>query len=124
MAIGVAVANAILLVTFAERSRCQGFAAIEAAVEGARHRLRPILMTSCAMLAGMVPMALAWGEGGEQVAPLARAVLGGLIASTLATLLFLPSVFAVVQGRAGIHSASLDPDDPESPHFDHEAQHE
>jgi multidrug efflux pump subunit AcrB len=122
MAIGVAVANAILLVTFAERSRREGLSAFEAAVEGARHRLRPILMTSCAMLAGMVPMALAWGEGGEQVAPLARAVLGGLIASTLATLLFLPSVFAVVQGRAAVNSASLDPDDPESLHFDREAR--
>jgi multidrug efflux pump subunit AcrB len=122
MAIGVAVANAILLVTFAERSRREGFSAFEAVVEGARHRLRPILMTSCAMLAGMIPMALAWGEGGEQVAPLARAVLGGLFASTLATLLFLPSVFAVVQGRASVNSASLDPDDPESPHFDREAR--
>ncbi len=71
MAIGVAVANAILLVTFAEGHRREGSAgAGEAAVEGARGRLRPILMTSCAMIAGMVPMALGWGEGGEQTAPL------------------------------------------------------
>jgi multidrug efflux pump subunit AcrB len=123
MAVGVAVANAILLVTFAERHRREGVSAFTAVVEGARHRLRPILMTSCAMLAGMVPMALALGEGGEQVAPLARAVIGGLMASTLATLLFLPSVFAIVQGRAAVGSASLDPDDPESPHFDREAEH-
>jgi multidrug efflux pump subunit AcrB len=123
MSIGVAVANAILLVTFAERSRREGSPAPEAAVEGARHRLRPILMTSCAMLAGMVPMALALGEGGQQVAPLGRAVLGGLAASTLATLLFLPAVFAAVLGRSGTRSASLDPDDPDSPHFDREAPH-
>ena len=78
MAIGVAVANAILLVTFAERSRQGGGSSGVAAVEGAQSRLRPILMTSCAMLAGMVPMALGIGEGGEQVAPLGRAVIGGL----------------------------------------------
>jgi len=73
----VAVANAILLVTFAERSRIEGREPWEAAIEGARSRLRPILMTSFAMLAGMVPMALGLGEGGEQSAPLGRAVIGG-----------------------------------------------
>jgi len=114
MATGVAVANAILLVTFAERSRRAGSDARKAAVEGARARLRPILMTSCAMIAGMTPMALGLGEGGEQTAPLGRAVIGGLIASTLATLLVLPSVFAIVQAWAGTQSPSLDPDDPES----------
>jgi multidrug efflux pump subunit AcrB len=118
MAIGVAVANAILLVTFAERARREGTAVRDAAVDGAQHRLRPILMTSCAMLAGMVPLALALGEGGEQTAPLGRAVIGGLIAATLATLTVLPAVFAIVQGRAGTESPSLDPDDPESPNFD------
>ena len=80
-------------------------------------------MTSCAMIAGMVPMALAWGEGGEQTAPLARAVIGGLAAATLATLVVLPTVFALVQGRASLESASLDPDDPASPHF-HEEEDE
>ena len=74
-------------------------------------------MTSCAMIAGMVPMALGLGEGGEQTAPLGRAVIGGLAAATLATLLVLPAVFAVVQGGAGTRSASLDPDDPESRYF-------
>src|SRR5205807_417359 len=118
MAVGVAVANAILLATFAEQGRREGKEAGVAAVEGARHRLRPILMTSCAMIAGMVPMALALGEGGEQTAPLGRAVIGGLVAATLATLFLLPSVFAIVQGRASNRSASLDPDDPESPSFD------
>jgi multidrug efflux pump subunit AcrB len=118
MAIGVAVANAILLTTFAEQNRASGVAAQEAAVRGAESRLRPILMTSCAMLAGMFPLALALGEGGEQTAPLGRAVIGGLVASTLATLLVLPSVFAVVQGRSGTASASLDPDDPQSEYHD------
>jgi multidrug efflux pump subunit AcrB len=114
MAIGVAMANAILLVSFAERVRHGGAAASDAAVRGAATRLRPILMTSFAMMAGMLPMALALGEGGEQTAPLGRAVIGGLVAATLATLLVLPCVFALVQGRAHRRSASLDPDDPES----------
>jgi multidrug efflux pump subunit AcrB len=114
MAIGVAVANAILLVTFAERSRLSGASAQDAAVEGARSRLRPILMTSMAMIAGMVPMALGFGESGQQTAPLGRAVVGGLVMATLATLLVLPALFAMVQSRAHRRSASLDPDDPQS----------
>ena len=77
-------------------------------------------MTSCAMIAGMVPMALGWSEGGEQTAPLGRAVIGGLVAATLATLIVLPTVFALVQGRAGRESASLDPDDPASTHYHEE----
>jgi multidrug efflux pump subunit AcrB len=117
MAIGVAVANAILLVTFAERSRRGGAPSAFAAVEGAQSRLRPILMTSCAMLAGMVPLALGLGEGGEQVAPLGRAVLGGLGAATLATLVVLPSAFAVVLGTSTTASVSLDPGDPQSRFF-------
>jgi multidrug efflux pump subunit AcrB len=125
MATGVAVANAILLVTFAERHRKAGpgcaTGAAEAAVEGSQRRLRPILMTSLAMLAGMIPMALALGEGGEQTAPLGRAVIGGLVAATLTTLLVLPAVFAVVQGRSRTGSASLDPADPESAHYHPEA---
>lgn len=118
MAVGVAVANAILLVTFAERSRRLGGDAVRAASDGGAARLRAVLMTSCAMAAGMVPMALGFGEGGDQTAPLGRAVLGGVIASTVATLLFLPTVFAVLMRRAGGGSVSLDPDDPASKHFD------
>ncbi|WP_165074390.1 efflux RND transporter permease subunit [Paludisphaera rhizosphaerae] len=118
MSIGVAVANAILLVTFAERRRREGAAdARDAAIHGAVGRLRPILMTSCAMTAGMAPIAFGWGEGGEQTAPLGRAVIGGLLAATAATLFVLPAVFALVQSRAGRQSASVDPDDPESPYF-------
>jgi multidrug efflux pump subunit AcrB len=114
MAIGVSVANAILLVTFAEQRRREGMNAEGAATEGARSRLRPILMTSFAMVAGMLPMALALGEGGDQAAPLGRAVIGGLVASTLAVLLILPSLFAMAQRKASAASASLHPDDSES----------
>ena len=114
MSVGVAVANAILLVTFAERRRITGREAAAAAIEGARSRLRPILMTSAAMIAGMLPLAIGFGEGSEQTAPLGRAVVGGLAAATLVTLLVLPAIFAIVQGRAHRRPVSLDPDDTES----------
>ena len=114
MAIGVAVANAILLVTFAEQSRRMGGSALNAAIEAARARMRPVLMTSAAMIAGMVPMALALGEGAEATGPLGRAVIGGLAAATVATLIVLPSVYSLVQGSASATSPSLDPDDPAS----------
>ncbi len=117
MAIGVAMANAILLVTFAEHRRREGASAIEAARDGASSRLRAILMTSCAMIAGMIPMAIGLGEGGQQTAPLGRAVIGGLAAATLATLIVLPSVFALLQSSSSRRSASLDPDDPASEHY-------
>jgi multidrug efflux pump subunit AcrB len=118
MALGVSVANAILLVTFAERSRMTHGGSVRAAVEGGRARLRPILMTSLAMIAGMLPLALGFGEGGDQTAPLGRAVVGGLAASTLATLLILPAVFAVAQRRATVAGSSMDPDDPHSGYYD------
>jgi multidrug efflux pump subunit AcrB len=117
MSVGVAVANAILLITFAERYRKQGMPADQAAVEGARSRLRPILRTTLAMVAGMIPMAIGASEGGEQAAPLGRAVIGGLAGSTIATLLILPIVFAMTQGTRSAKSSSLDPDDPASLHF-------
>jgi multidrug efflux pump subunit AcrB len=115
MAIGVAVANAILLVTFAEQNRKAGADAKTAARNAAGERLRPVLMTSLAMITGMTPMALAIGHGSEEVAPLGRAVIGGLFAATLATLLVLPTVFSLVQRRASLVSPSLDPEDPNSP---------
>jgi len=115
MAIGVAVANAILLVTFAEQSRRNGADPVSAAQTAAAERLRPVLMTSLAMIAGMVPMALAIGQGSEETAPLGRAVIGGLFAATLATLFLLPTVFGIVQKRASLKSPSLDPEDPDSP---------
>lgn len=109
MAIGVGVANTILLVTFAENARMGGKSAAEAAADGATSRLRPILMTSMAMVAGMVPMAMALAEGGDQTAPLGRAVIGGLIASTIAVLIVIPSIFALVQGKANRKSSSIHP---------------
>jgi multidrug efflux pump subunit AcrB len=116
MSVGVAVANAILLVTFAERARRTAGSSADAAVEGARSRLRPILMTSCAMLAGMFPMALGLGQGGGQTAPLGRAVIGGLTMGTLATLFVLPSIFAILQSRASTRSISLDPEEGPAAH--------
>jgi multidrug efflux pump subunit AcrB len=118
MATGVAVANAILFVTFAEMSRHAGAAPQAAALDGGRGRVRAILMTAAAMIAGMTPMALGFGEGAEQTAPLGRAVIGGLAAATVATLLVLPSVYAILQGRASRTSPSLDPDDPLSQYYD------
>jgi multidrug efflux pump subunit AcrB len=115
MAIAVAVANAILLVTFAEQNRRNGADPISAARSAAAERLRPVLMTSLAMIAGMIPMALAIGQGSEETAPLGRAVIGGLFAATLATLFLLPTVFGIVQKRASLKSASLDPEDADSP---------
>ena len=118
MAIGVAMANGILLVTFAHGRQREGLPADRAAVDGATSRLRAILMTSLAMTAGMLPMALALGESGEQTAPLGRAVIGGLLAATAANLLIMPAVFAVIERRATGRSASLDPDDEESAYYD------
>ncbi|MGN6644328.1 MAG: efflux RND transporter permease subunit, partial [Verrucomicrobiota bacterium] len=117
MAIGVAVANAILFVTFAERERIAGGAADVAAIGGARSRLRPILMTSLAMIAGMLPLAFGFGEGGDQTAPLGRAVIGGLAVATLSTLLVLPAMFTLLRRRSSTKSRSLDPNDPLSGHF-------
>lgn len=117
MAVGVAMANAILLVTFAEKQRMESHDAKQGAIRGAGSRLRAILMTSFAMIAGMLPMALAYGEAGQQNAPLGRAVLGGLIAATIATLFLLPQIFAILQSGAKHQSASMDPSDPASRHF-------
>jgi multidrug efflux pump subunit AcrB len=114
MALGIAVANAILLITFAEHSRRHGGSELPPAIHAARARMRPVLMTSAAMIAGMIPMALAFGEGADATAPLGRAVIGGLAAATVATLFVLPSVYSLVQQSASVNSASLDPDDPES----------
>jgi multidrug efflux pump subunit AcrB len=118
MAIGVAVANAILLVSFAEQNRRKGASAPEAARAAAAERLRPVLMTSLAMIAGMIPMAIAFGQGSEETAPLGRAVIGGLAVATVATLFLLPMVFGLVQRNASTDSRSLDPEDPDSQWFE------
>jgi hypothetical protein len=95
-----------------------GSPSANAAVTGASERLRPVLMTACAMTVGMVPMALALERGSQMQAPLGRAVIGGLVMSTFATLLVVPSIFALVIGRKVPESASIYPDDPESPNYD------
>lgn len=110
MSTGVGIANAILLVVFAEDSRRGGMGAEEAAIHGAQQRMRPIMMTSIAMVAGMIPMALSAGQS----APLGRAVIGGLTMSTLSVLTLLPMVFTIIQQNAPLRSASVFPDDQES----------
>jgi multidrug efflux pump subunit AcrB len=119
MAVGVAVSNAIMLVSFGNRHRLEeGMSAERAAITAAKGRLRPIIMTACAMIAGMIPMSLGLEEGSEQNAPLGRAVIGGMAFSTFATLLVLPAVFTLRMTRASNRSPSLDPDDPASAHYD------
>jgi multidrug efflux pump subunit AcrB len=118
MSIGVSVSNSVMLVTFAARDWREGMSPADAAVRAARERLRPILMTACAMIVGMIPMALALEAGSQMQAPLGRAVIGGLLVSTFATLLILPAFFALVMGRRKFQSPSIDPDDPESSHYD------
>ena len=117
MAVGVAMANAILLVSIAEQHRKSGDDVRKAAIEGASSRMRAILMTSLAMIAGMMPMALAYGESGQQYAPLGRAVIGGLFAATAVTLLVLPSLFVILQRKANLNSVSLDPNDSASLYY-------
>lgn len=117
MSVGVSIANSVLLITNAEQLRRANGDALRSAREAAALRVRPILMTSVAMVAGMIPMASGLGEGGDQAAPLGQAVIGGLIASTFASLLILPLVFAWVQNKTSTASVSLDPEDKESKHY-------
>jgi multidrug efflux pump subunit AcrB len=109
MAVGVAIANAVLFMTNAEQLRKGGGTDIH--LEAAAHRLRPILMTSTAMIAGMIPMALGLTEGGDQTAPLGIAVIGGLLFSTLSVLFFLPHLYQWIAGRKAYRPVSLYPDD-------------
>jgi multidrug efflux pump subunit AcrB len=114
MSVGVSISNAVLLVTNAEELRLHNGDALKSAREAVAIRIRPILMTSLAMIVGMIPMASGLGEGGDQTSPLGRAVIGGLLASTFAALFILPLVFAWVQESATTQSPSLDPEDKES----------
>jgi multidrug efflux pump subunit AcrB len=118
MCLGVSVSNSVMLVTFMNEHWKEGNPSVRAAVTGASDRLRPILMTACAMTVGMVPMALALEKGSQMQAPLGRAVIGGLVMSTFATLLILPSLFAILIGKKVARSPSLYPDDPDSAHYD------
>jgi multidrug efflux pump subunit AcrB len=118
MCIGVSVSNSVMMVTFMDEHWRSGKPSTEAAHQGASERLRPILMTACAMSIGMVPMAMALERGSEMEAPLGRAVIGGLVMSTFATLLVLPSIFAVVIGKSQARSPSVYPDNPDSKYYD------
>ena len=118
MALGIAAADSILLVAYAERYRSQGMTVVDAAWEGGCARLRALLMTVTGMTVGMIPLALGLGGGGEQAAPLGRAVIGGLIMATLTTMTFLPAVYAVLQKGVRPYSPSLDPDDPTSKYYE------
>src|SRR5438552_11970502 len=106
MSIGVATANSILLISFARERMDEGMDPIKAAVEAGYTRIRPVVMTALAMIIGMLPLAMGWGEGGEQNAPLGRAVIGGLVFATVATLFFVPVVFSLFHGRR-LRRASL-----------------
>jgi CzcA family heavy metal efflux pump len=97
MTVGVATANSILMVTFANERRAEGVSALQAALLAGKTRLRPVMMTALAMIFGMLPMALSLGEGGEQNAPLGRAVIGGLLLATLSTLFFVPAMYSVMR---------------------------
>ncbi len=124
MSVGVSISNAVLLITNAEELRKHNGDALKSAREAVALRLRPVLMTSLAMIVGMIPMASGIGEGGDQTSPLGRAVIGGLFASTFAALLILPLVFAWVQGNATTDSVSLDPEDKESKFYVPQHHHE
>ncbi|EHQ26741.1 efflux RND transporter permease subunit [Mucilaginibacter paludis] len=117
MSVGVSISNSVLLITNAEQLRMHSGNAIEAAKEAVALRMRPIVMTSLAMIVGMIPMASGLGEGGDQASPLGRAVIGGLFMSTIAALFVLPLVFAWVQSKTTTQSVSLDPEDKESKHY-------
>jgi multidrug efflux pump subunit AcrB len=118
MCIGVSISNSVMLVTFIGIEWQQGKAPLKAARAGAQERLRPILMTACAMTVGMVPMALALEHGSELQAPLGRAVIGGLLVSTFVTLFIVPSTFALIMGERKAVSPSIYPDDPHSTQHD------
>ncbi len=117
MSLGVSVANAILLVSFAETTRLSGVSADKAAQLAIKRRVRPILMTALAMLAGMLPMAVGWNESGRQQAPLGRAVIGGLLGSLVAVFLITPRAFALIRRNSSIKSAFMDPTDPDSSYY-------
>jgi multidrug efflux pump subunit AcrB len=114
MCMGVATANSVLVISFARERYDELGDPIAAAIEAGFVRIRPVLMTALAMIIGMLPMALGLGEGGEQNAPLGRAVIGGLVFATVATLMFVPVVFSMVHKKQGAKDAFS-----ETPHAAH-----
>jgi multidrug efflux pump subunit AcrB len=115
MCMGVATANSILVVAFAKDRLAEHGNPLAAAIEAGFTRFRPVLMTALAMMIGMIPMALGLGDGGEQNAPLGRAVIGGLICATVATFVFVPSVFALLHGWRTQNDSSLEPENGREP---------
>ena len=107
MCMGIATANSILVVSFAKERLAEHGDSIRAAIESGATRFRPVVMTALAMIIGMIPMALGLGDGGEQNAPLGRAVIGGLIAATIATLVFVPAVFSILHHRVSNSGAGV-----------------
>ncbi len=118
MSVGVSVSNSVMLVTFTMMEWQKGAVVRESAIRGAGERLRPILMTACAMTTGMIPMSLGLESGSKMEAPLGIAVIGGLVLSTFATLLILPAIYSIIMGQRKFVQPSIDPDDPESLYFD------
>jgi multidrug efflux pump subunit AcrB len=112
MCIGVATSNSVLVITFANEHFAESKDALRAALEAGATRLRPVMMTAMAMIIGMIPMALGLGDGGEQNAPLGRAVIGGLMFATVATLFFVPIIFYIIRNR---------PDSSSNPEVEHVA---
>ncbi len=117
MSVGVSISNAVLLITNAEELRRRNGNALVSAREAASLRVRPIVMTALAMIVGMIPMAIGFGDAGDQTSPLGRAVVGGLAMSTIAALIILPLTFSWSQEKTTTQSVSLDPDDEESVHY-------
>jgi multidrug efflux pump subunit AcrB len=121
MSVGVSVANAVLIISQAESYRLKnGLSARTAGRMAASSRLRPILMTAFAMIVGMIPIASGLGDGGSQVAPLGQAVIGGLMLSTMTSLLVLPNLYAAMQKKASLNGPSMDPDDPECVNYEYQ----
>lgn len=118
MAIGVAVADSVLLISFARERRQAGHQPRHAAIAASLARLRPVLMTGFAMIAGMIPMSVGLSESGQQTAPLGRAVIGGVLASLLTTLLVMRTVYVLITPEGAAREPSLDPDDPASAYFE------
>jgi multidrug efflux pump subunit AcrB len=107
MCVGVATANSILVVTFANEQRAHGRDATEAALAAGMTRLRPVIMTALAMIIGMLPMSLGMGEGGEQNAPLGRAVIGGLLCATATTLFFVPVMYSILRRKPPVEDLEV-----------------